>query len=400
MALATTTVPTPEQLIESFPIKSLTKIHGPPSFDDIYHLQKQLRRNASSVPCELGGGQHGYLYLTTLTDAAYTGIQGTAAWVNPVHPGPLTQLGVGVTNQEIAFNTNRHAERLRIYHEWQNVQAALKLQLLQAVDEKYFKTLENQHTGLSNVSLRQMLNHLLTNYGQVEPVELEEKLNQWKQAWDPTTGIEQLYKQIEDGVALARLANQPHSDSQVLSNAYSLVYKTGLFFSDCEKWMEKAAADKTWDNFKLHFMKAMQKHKNRETITAKQAGYGQANNINNENIANALNHFALAAQEKDTQLANLTAQMIELQKQLNDKNNLLAEFMKSQQWANKNNNPPPNARPFKDNGNYCWSHGYVVGNNHTSGTCKNKKPGHKDDATRANTMGGSDAGKHRISNSN
>jgi hypothetical protein len=40
-------------------------------------------------------------------------------------------------------------------------------------------------------------------------------------------------------------------------------------------------------------------------------------------------------------------------------------------------------------GNYCWTHGHRVSQHHTSATCGSKAPGHKDDATAANTMGGS-----------
>jgi hypothetical protein len=41
-----------------------------------------------------------------------------------------------------------------------------------------------------------------------------------------------------------------------------------------------------------------------------------------------------------------------------------------------------------NNDNYCWSHGYQVGLNHTSDNCTKKSPGHKDNATKANIMGG------------
>jgi hypothetical protein len=40
------------------------------------------------------------------------------------------------------------------------------------------------------------------------------------------------------------------------------------------------------------------------------------------------------------------------------------------------------------NDNYCWSHGYQVGFNHTSANCTKKSPGHKDNATKSNIMGG------------
>jgi hypothetical protein len=42
---------------------------------------------------------------------------------------------------------------------------------------------------------------------------------------------------------------------------------------------------------------------------------------------------------------------------------------------------------------YCWSHGYRVVCGHNSRECKGKLEGHQYDATRTNTMGGSDKGK-------
>jgi hypothetical protein len=38
--------------------------------------------------------------------------------------------------------------------------------------------------------------------------------------------------------------------------------------------------------------------------------------------------------------------------------------------------------------NYCWSHGYQVGLDHTSSNCTKKAPGHKDAAIKDNIMGG------------
>jgi hypothetical protein len=48
-------------------------------------------------------------------------------------------------------------------------------------------------------------------------------------------------------------------------------------------------------------------------------------------------------------------------------------------------NPSPN--------NYFSTHGYKVGNTHTSLSCNLLKQGHKREATRANIMGGSQANK-------
>jgi hypothetical protein len=48
-------------------------------------------------------------------------------------------------------------------------------------------------------------------------------------------------------------------------------------------------------------------------------------------------------------------------------------------------------RPFP--GNYCWIHGHKVDQTNTSATCTCRALGHKEDATTANTMGGSKADK-------
>jgi hypothetical protein len=44
-------------------------------------------------------------------------------------------------------------------------------------------------------------------------------------------------------------------------------------------------------------------------------------------------------------------------------------------------------------GNYCWTHGHCVSQTHTSGTCVTKASGHKDAATAANMVGGSEKDK-------
>jgi hypothetical protein len=45
-------------------------------------------------------------------------------------------------------------------------------------------------------------------------------------------------------------------------------------------------------------------------------------------------------------------------------------------------------------GNYCWTHGHRVSEHHTSATCTNKAPGHRDYATASNTFGGSNKDKN------
>jgi hypothetical protein len=46
-----------------------------------------------------------------------------------------------------------------------------------------------------------------------------------------------------------------------------------------------------------------------------------------------------------------------------------------------------------NNDNYCWSHGYEVGLNHTSANCTKKAPCHNDNAIKTNITGGDTWGR-------
>jgi hypothetical protein len=66
--------------------------------------------------------------------------------------------------------------------------------------------------------------------------------------------------------------------------------------------------------------------------------------------------------------------------------------------ANQPCQPPIRHSIIPNNKNYCHTHGYIVADQHTSATCNGKADGHKDTATRDNTMGRSTCNKHRVKN--
>jgi hypothetical protein len=63
-----TSVPTVDSILESFPTNPLTKIHGRPTYDSLNELRNELKSNASSIPTSRGGGGHGYLGLILSAD--------------------------------------------------------------------------------------------------------------------------------------------------------------------------------------------------------------------------------------------------------------------------------------------------------------------------------------------
>ena len=100
---------------------------------------------------------------------------------------------------------------------------------------------------------------------------------------------------------------------------------------------------------------------------------------------------ATQAHQPDSKaLASLTNLVSTLTQQVKEQQTEISKLRNNLDRRNPGNNRKNN-RP--NNENYCWSHGWIVADNHDSKTCKNPLPGHQTAATRANTMGGSDKNK-------
>jgi hypothetical protein len=105
----------------------------------------------------------------------------------------------------------------------------------------------------------------------------------------------------------------------------------------------------------------------------------------------ALSNLATATAADRGVVATLTEANARLVKQLEDNSNELREIKALikkeivEKRGQRSFNPSPN--------NYCWTHGYKVGNTRPSLSCNLPKQGHKREATPANNMGGSQANK-------
>ena len=131
--------------------------------------------------------------------------------------------------------------------------------------------------------------------------------------------------------------------------------------------------------------------------------------IKQQQISTALEHLAMAATTDKSSLSgllNTNAELVGLLSQkdtvIHEKDKLLTSLygqiskLNQQLVACKVGGgggrvaTPPKVQDdmvYNQNG-YCWSHGFKVMSNPTSATCKKKKDGHKEAATRNNHMGG------------
>jgi hypothetical protein len=109
--------------------------------------------------------------------------------------------------------------------------------------------------------------------------------------------------------------------AQKLSSAYSNIFKSGNFNSACRRWDEKVEADKTWNNFKIHFAAAYRQHRQMQGETVGAQGYANAAVAQSEDYLaeQALGAFANLATATDVDrgvVAGLTGANLLLAKQL------------------------------------------------------------------------------------
>ena len=391
-----------EDIIAKFRIKTLTRIDGEPTYEAISKASHELYTNAATLASTLGGGQHGHIGMV-MKPALYATLSATP-YVNPTKP-PATppldpaQLYTDVQRQQIRDN---HALQVKTFHEHHNMDAALQQLLTEAVDDLYISEKCHRFTGYLGVTTRDLLDHLLERYGNITAADLQVNKDSMDEPIDVTIPIDAYFKRIEDCMQLAGDADTPFSSEQVLQTAYYAVQATGLYKDGLKEWRLKPASEKTWPNFKTLFAAEYHQLKEEQRMTTGAAGYSSMNNVQGftDDLSSAIDNLAMATVADKNTINDLVA----ANKTLTEANaELVAQLAAAlggkcvevpKQVKGKSLHEKWLAYEAKmDPTGYCWTHGYRVVKGHNSKTCQSKASGHKDEATRADTMGGSQRNK-------
>ena len=90
-------------------------------------------------------------------------------------------------------------------------------------------------------------------------------------------------KQIEDGQEAVAL-NNPYTDTQIVTITENLTESTGFYTMDCHERNRTDNAQKTWVNFKVHFLRAFRENRD-QSRQAQHIGYGHSNTQYSANAA-------------------------------------------------------------------------------------------------------------------
>ena len=168
-----------------FKYKELTRIEGEPTAEHLIKLNKELKSNALSVYSNLGGAQHGHLFLV-MTPAQF-GLISVTPFDRPTHPGVLV-IPPGTTQHMTTTLREQHKEEsIRLFKEVEGVEKALIQKIVQAVKPEYLNALRNRVTTAITGPVYNIIDHLSRIYGHVTPQMFDDREDEVRKlVYNPT----------------------------------------------------------------------------------------------------------------------------------------------------------------------------------------------------------------------
>jgi hypothetical protein len=270
---------TVKNVVASFPHPVLPTVQGESDYQTIHATQKFLQANSRAIDTHLGGGTLGHLGLI-ISYASSAMIAPTTdacppIWTTSQAPGraPANMDG---TSAQISAARHIWEEGVQTYRTYTSVQQALK-KIISLFEPMYLDILNDNMVGYSNISARDMLDHLFETYGNINAVDLEINFEYMCRSWDPQQPVESLFKQIQDCADYSEAGGVLIGHPQQIKVGYAKIFAAGHFMSACRRWNKKHTIEKTWTQFKSHFAAAHHQHKQIQGESAATAGYHSTN---------------------------------------------------------------------------------------------------------------------------
>jgi hypothetical protein len=387
----------------------LTKIHGEPTYESLQEIKDQLKTNAATVTSRLGGGANGHLGLV-LTPLEYARVN-AIPYTRPEAPQRPEIIQGNAQHENLRLNQEYQTAQ-KEFRETVDMEKALIKQIVQAIEPKYLKILRNSTTNAITRNIPDILEYLFSRYGRVDPETLHKKeLSVRQMQYNLQEPLVVVYEEVEELEKLAEAAGNPYTPIQVVNFGLQIIKNTKDFEDGIKAWNALPLGQKNWMNFKLHFEKEHRALKEIRGATMQSTAFHQVNYIaeqvlqevrnvqttvmdqlthipidsDKENEAPQYEHQANAAKSADT----VQMEMLKLIKDLQlEVRNMKSNNYSNNGYNNNNNNGGNRSNGKRNRTKYCWTHGACA---HDSKDCNpnTRAPGHQDDATMANKMGGS-----------
>ena len=110
----------------------------------------------------------------------------------PTNPGPAPDpvvIAAASTATKITDLYKAYALKSEIYSEFVSAERISVKLVLDSMAELYYKTLKHAHTGYTNVTLWQLLDHLVTTYAAIDQFYLEKNQEKMTARYNPNSPV-------------------------------------------------------------------------------------------------------------------------------------------------------------------------------------------------------------------
>ena len=162
------------QLLAVFPHLVLTKIVVKPTFESIIIQKSEHNGNLASVKSNLGDGLTD-LMVISMKPATFATIHPDPFTI-PTNPGPApdpNSIAAAASATKIANIYKAYALQSKIYLDFIKTERISVKLTLDSMAEIYYNALKHTHTGYAKLTLRQLLDHLVTTYAAIDQFDLE-----------------------------------------------------------------------------------------------------------------------------------------------------------------------------------------------------------------------------------
>ena len=355
------------------------------------------------IPFDAVGGIHSLTALLT-EPAKYAAAHGGTPFLRPARL-PLYDATIpddAATVVRVKAEA-AHKSKLEDFANYEAAERGCAKFLRDVVDEVWYNDLKDADTFYTQVTALDIITFLDLNSGGLHAVDMISLRTNMHQYYTQADGVPQYIIMLEDAQKKAKRAGMPIADIELVMMASAAVLAAQHFPREVDDWEGLPASSRTWTAWKTAFRLAHLKRQRQILASGGGEPLGGAHGVLPahlppvmDRLESALDNLALAATNDKAVVEQLTAANLALTSTIAT---LTATVKK---LADKGGKPTPRGTSAASGprltknpvpGNYCWTHGHRCSKDHSSLTCGNKAPGHKDEATSSNTMGGSEADK-------
>ena len=378
-------------------------IEGKPTDDDLLSIREVLLPILMIIPFDAVGGIHSLTALLT-EPAKYAAAHGGTPFLRPARL-PLYDATIpddAATVVRVKAEA-AHKSKLEDFANYEAAERGCAKFLRDVVDEVWYNDLKDADTFYTQVTALDIITFLDLNSGGLHAVDMISLRTNMHQYYTQADGVPQYIIMLEDAQKKAKRAGMPIADIELVMMASAAVLAAQHFPREVDDWEGLPASSRTWTAWKTAFRLAHLKRQRQILASGGGEPLGGAHGVLPahlppvmDRLESALDNLALAATNDKAVVEQLTAANLALTSTIAT---LTATVKK---LADKGGKPTPRGTSAASGprltknpvpGNYCWTHGHRCSKAHSSLTCGNKAPGHKDEATSSNTMGGSEADK-------